>query len=50
MSEIQIGVSTCLLGEWVRYDGGHKRNAYLRDELASNVRFVPVYPELAIGL
>jgi uncharacterized protein YbbK (DUF523 family) len=49
MSEIQIGVS-CLLVEQVRYDGGHKRNAFLLDELASNVRFVPVRPELAIGL
>ena len=50
MSEILIGVSACLLGEQVRYDGGHKRNAFLLEELASHVRFVPVCPELAIGL
>jgi uncharacterized protein YbbK (DUF523 family) len=50
MSEIQIGVSACLLGEQVRYDGGHKRNAFLLEELASHVRFVPVCPEPAIGI
>jgi uncharacterized protein YbbK (DUF523 family)/uncharacterized protein YbgA (DUF1722 family) len=50
MSEILIGVSACLLGEQVRYDGGHKRNAFLLDELASHVRFVPVCPEVGIGL
>jgi uncharacterized protein YbbK (DUF523 family)/uncharacterized protein YbgA (DUF1722 family) len=50
MTEILIGVSACLLGEQVRYDGGHKRNAFLLDELASHVRFVPVCPEVAIGL
>jgi uncharacterized protein YbbK (DUF523 family)/uncharacterized protein YbgA (DUF1722 family) len=50
MSEILIGVSACLLGEQVRYDGGHKRNAFLLQELASHVRFVPVCPELGIGL
>ena len=50
MSEIVIGVSACLLGEHVRYDGGHKRNAFLLEELASYVRFVPVCPEVGIGL
>jgi uncharacterized protein YbbK (DUF523 family)/uncharacterized protein YbgA (DUF1722 family) len=50
MSEIRIGVSACLLGEQVRYDGGHKRNAFLIEELGSHVRFVPVCPEVAIGL
>jgi uncharacterized protein YbbK (DUF523 family)/uncharacterized protein YbgA (DUF1722 family) len=50
MSEILIGVSACLLGEQVRYDGGHKRNAFLLAELASHVRFVPVCPEVGIGL
>jgi uncharacterized protein YbbK (DUF523 family)/uncharacterized protein YbgA (DUF1722 family) len=50
MSEILIGVSVCLLGEQVRYDGGHKRNAFLLEELASHVRFVPVCPEVGIGL
>jgi uncharacterized protein YbbK (DUF523 family)/uncharacterized protein YbgA (DUF1722 family) len=50
MSGILIGVSACLLGEQVRYDGGHKRNAFLLAELASHVRFVPVCPEVGIGL
>jgi uncharacterized protein YbbK (DUF523 family) len=50
MSEILIGVSACLLGEQVRHDGGHKRNAFLLEELASHVRFVPICPEVAIGL
>jgi uncharacterized protein YbbK (DUF523 family)/uncharacterized protein YbgA (DUF1722 family) len=50
MSEILIGVSACLLGEHVRYDGGHRRNAFLLEELAPHVRFVPVCPEVAIGL
>jgi uncharacterized protein YbbK (DUF523 family)/uncharacterized protein YbgA (DUF1722 family) len=50
MSEIRIGVSACLLGEQVRYDGGHRRNAFLREELAPHVRFVPVCPEVGIGL
>jgi uncharacterized protein YbbK (DUF523 family) len=40
MNEILIGVSACLLGEQVRYDGGHKRNAVLLDKLAFHVRFV----------
>ena len=50
MGEILIGVSACLLGEQVRYDGGHKRNAFLLQELARHVRFVPVCPEVGIGL
>jgi uncharacterized protein YbbK (DUF523 family)/uncharacterized protein YbgA (DUF1722 family) len=50
MSEILIGVSACLLGEQVRYDGGHKRNAFLLEQLAPHVRFVPICPEVGIGL
>jgi uncharacterized protein YbbK (DUF523 family) len=49
MSETLIGVSACRPGEQVRYDG-HRRNAFLLDELASHVRFVPVCPEPAIGI
>lgn len=48
--EIRIGISTCLLGENVRYDGGHKRNAFITETLAQFVRFVPVCPEVEIGL
>lgn len=47
---IRIGVSACLLGEKVRWDGGHKRDAFLMDELGPFVEWVPVCPELEIGL
>lgn len=47
---IRIGISTCLLGEPVRWDGGHKRDAFLADQLAPFVEWVPVCPELEIGL
>jgi uncharacterized protein YbgA (DUF1722 family)/uncharacterized protein YbbK (DUF523 family) len=46
----RIGVSACLLGQKVRYDGGHKRNDFLTRELARHVEYVPVCPETAIGL
>jgi len=51
MSEerIRLGVSTCLLGERVRYDGGHKRSRFLTDVLANYVEFVPVCPEVECG-
>jgi uncharacterized protein YbgA (DUF1722 family)/uncharacterized protein YbbK (DUF523 family) len=47
---IRLGVSSCLLGESVRYDGGHKRDAFVRDVLGRFVSFVPVCPELESGL
>ncbi len=50
MSKIPIGVSECLLGEPVRFDGGHKHNRYLTDVLADYLEFRPVCPEVAIGL
>ena len=50
MSDILIGVSACLLGEPVHFDGGHKRNTFLLEELAAHVRLVPVCPEVGIGL
>jgi uncharacterized protein YbgA (DUF1722 family)/uncharacterized protein YbbK (DUF523 family) len=46
----QLGVSACLLGHQVRYDGGHKRNRFLIEELGKHVTFVPLCPETAIGL
>ncbi len=48
--EIRIGISACLLGEPVRFDGGHKRDAFLVETLKPFVRFVPVCPEMEIGL
>lgn len=48
--EIRIGISACLLGQEVRFDGGHKRDAYIDGTLSQFVRFVPVCPEVDIGL
>ena len=45
-----LGVSSCLLGNNVRYDGGHKLDRYLRDVLGRYVRWVPVCPEVECGL
>jgi len=51
MSEkIPVGISACLLGEKVRFDGGHKRLNFAVDELSPWVTFEPVCPEMAIGL
>jgi uncharacterized protein YbgA (DUF1722 family)/uncharacterized protein YbbK (DUF523 family) len=47
---LRIGVSTCLLGEKVRFDGGHKHDRWLTDVLGQYVEFVPVCPEVEIGL
>jgi uncharacterized protein YbgA (DUF1722 family)/uncharacterized protein YbbK (DUF523 family) len=47
---IRIGISTCLLGRQVRYDGGHKRDRFLTDVLAPFVEWVPVCPEVEMGL
>lgn len=48
--KIPLGVSSCLLGEKVRFDGGHKQNRYVLDTLGQYFRFRPFCPELAIGL
>jgi uncharacterized protein YbgA (DUF1722 family)/uncharacterized protein YbbK (DUF523 family) len=48
--EIRIGISACLLGEEVRFDGGHKRDRFILGTLGHFFRFVPVCPELDIGL
>ena len=50
LEKVQVGVSSCLLGEEVRFDGGHKRDAYLTGTLASYFDFVPFCPEAAVGL
>ncbi len=47
---IRIGVSACLLGEHVRYDGGHKHDRYITDTLGAYFTFVPVCPEVGCGL
>lgn len=50
MEPIRLGVSTCLLGEPVRFDGGHKLDRFVRDTLGRYVEFVPVCPEVECGL
>ena len=47
---IRLGVSSCLLGNEVRYDGGHKLDRYLVDTLGQFVEWVPICPEVEIGL
>ncbi|HVN97045.1 MAG TPA: DUF523 and DUF1722 domain-containing protein [Syntrophorhabdaceae bacterium] len=50
MQKIRIGVSACLLGTRVRYDGGQKRDHYITDTLGRYFEFVPVCPEVECGL
>ena len=50
MEKIKLGISACLLGEKVRYDGGHKLDPFLRDTLGQYIEFVPVCPEAELGL
>ena len=50
MERIKIGISTCLLGEKVRYDGGHKHDRYITDTLGQYFDWVPVCPEVGCGL
>jgi uncharacterized protein YbgA (DUF1722 family)/uncharacterized protein YbbK (DUF523 family) len=49
-ASIRIGVSACLLGEKVRFDGGHKRDPYLVESFGRYVEWVPVCPEVELGL
>ena len=47
---IRIGISSCLLGEGVRFDGGHKRDVYLTETFGRFVEWVRVCPEVECGL
>ena len=47
---LRIGISACLLGQEVRFDGGHKRDAFLTKVLGPYVEYVPVCPEVEMGL
>ncbi len=47
---LRLGVSSCLLGEQVRFDGGHKHDRFLTDLLGRYVEWVPVCPELEVGM
>lgn len=48
--KIKLGISTCLLGEKVRYDGGHKLDRYLVNTVGPFVEWVPICPEHECGL
>ncbi len=48
--KIPLGISSCLLGEKVRYDGGHKKNNYIRDTLGQYFSFRSFCPEMSIGM
>jgi uncharacterized protein YbgA (DUF1722 family)/uncharacterized protein YbbK (DUF523 family) len=48
--KIKIGISSCLLGERVRYDAGHKLDPYITETLGQYFRWVPVCPEVGAGL
>jgi uncharacterized protein YbbK (DUF523 family) len=47
---VRVGISSCLLGNRVRYDGGHKLDRSLRDALGALVTWVPVCPEVECGM
>jgi uncharacterized protein YbgA (DUF1722 family)/uncharacterized protein YbbK (DUF523 family) len=50
MEPLRLGISSCLLGQKVRYDGGHKHDRFMTDVLGPYVKWVPVCPEVEIGL
>jgi len=47
---LRLGVSSCLLGESVRFDGGHARDGFVAESLGRWFEFVPVCPEMEIGM
>jgi uncharacterized protein YbgA (DUF1722 family)/uncharacterized protein YbbK (DUF523 family) len=49
-TKIRLGISRCLLGDPVRYDGGHKLDRFLKDTLGQWVEYVPVCPEVECGM
>jgi uncharacterized protein YbgA (DUF1722 family)/uncharacterized protein YbbK (DUF523 family) len=50
LTKIKLGISACLLGEEVRFDGGHKLDRFITETLGKFVDFVPVCPEVECGL
>ena len=49
-SRVRVGISSCLLGQEVRYDGGHKRDRFVVETLGPLVEWFPVCPEVELGL
>jgi len=50
LDKILVGISSCLLGQEVRFDGGHKRDSYVNGTLSEYFDFVPFCPEAGVGL
>jgi uncharacterized protein YbbK (DUF523 family) len=50
LSLFRVGISACLLGQEVRFDGGHKRDSFLTDALGHYVEWIPVCPEVEVGM
>ncbi len=50
LPKVNVGISSCLLGEEVRFNGGHKRSAVCTEELGKYFQFKSVCPEMGIGL
>jgi uncharacterized protein YbbK (DUF523 family) len=50
MAKLRLGVSACLLGREVRYDGQHRRDGFVAGVLGPLVEWVPVCPELEVGM
>lgn len=48
--KVPVGISQCLLGDPVRFDGGHKHSKVCTEVLARRFEFVPVCPEMGIGM
>ena len=48
--KIRLGISSCLLGKAVRFDGGHKLDRFLTETLGRYVEYVPVCPEVECGM
>ena len=46
----RLGISACLLGDEVRFDGGHKRDPFLTDILSPHVCWIRVCPEVEVGM
>ena len=50
LKPIKTGISSCLLGNRVRYDGGHSHDRFLTQTLGLSVDYVPVCPEVECGM
>ena len=50
MVKLKVGISSCLMGDEVRFDGGHKKSAFCVDELSRHIELVRFCPEVGIGM